>query len=71
MERSLHSRLDRAIEAGELPRETSSEKLSRYYLVVIQGLALQAQHGATEHELIDVVERALAAWPVEKRARRR
>ena len=69
MERVLKSRLDRGIDRGELPRHTSSENLARYYLVVIQGLALQAQHGATEKELLGVVESALAAWPVQKSKR--
>jgi AcrR family transcriptional regulator len=71
MENALQARLERAIEAGELPREASAEQLSRFYLVVIHGLALQAQHDATEQEMLGVVESALAAWPVKRSARRK
>ncbi|QEH38590.1 HTH-type transcriptional repressor ComR [Aquisphaera giovannonii] len=67
MELALRSRLERAIEVGELPGSASAEDLARYYLVVIQGLALQAQHGATGGELLGVVDAALQSWPAETR----
>jgi AcrR family transcriptional regulator len=70
MEMVLRSRLEKAIKAGELPQGTFPEKLARFYLVVIQGLALQAQHGATEEELLGVVEAALDSWPVKKPKRK-
>jgi hypothetical protein len=31
--------------------------------VVIHGLALQAQHGATREDLLGVVDVAIGAWP--------
>ena len=38
-----------AIKGGELPHKVSSEGLARFYAVVIQGLALKAQHGGTRN----------------------
>jgi len=37
--------------------------LARYYAVVFQGLALQAQHGGTRKELIRVLDAVMASWP--------
>ena len=63
VERRLRLRFDRAIEEGELPSAVSSEDLARFYAVVIQGLALQAQHGGTAAQLLRLVDVALASWP--------
>jgi AcrR family transcriptional regulator len=64
IEVALRDRFDRAIETGELPRTASTESLARFYAVVIQGLALQAQRGGTQQQLIGVVELAMASYPV-------
>jgi AcrR family transcriptional regulator len=70
VEKILRRRLDRAIESGELPDDASSENLARFFAVVIQGIALQAQHGGTLDELLRVVDVAMASWPAKsKRAR--
>jgi AcrR family transcriptional regulator len=63
IERVLRRRFDRAIEEGDLPRDVSSGDLARFYLVVIQGLALQAQHGGTMQQLLRVVDVAIGQWP--------
>lgn len=52
-----------AIQSGELPPETDTTALARFYLGVIQGMAVQAHDGATEPELLAVVETAMTAWP--------
>lgn len=67
MERALRTRLEQGVEAGELLASASPGDLARYYLVVIQGLALQAQHGATADELLGVVAAALESWPAKER----
>lgn len=64
IEIALRDRFDRAIETGELPRTVSTESLARFYAVVIQGLALQAQRGGTKQQLIGVVGVAMASYPV-------
>jgi AcrR family transcriptional regulator len=54
---------DAAKEQGEVPATTDSAAMSRYYLAVIQGMAVQATDGASADELNRVVELALASWP--------
>jgi hypothetical protein len=59
----LRSRLSEAVSAGELPSSTDVERLSRFYLGVYQGIAVQARDGATRAELKGIAETAMAAWP--------
>ncbi len=63
VELSLKRRFDRAIEESELPKNTSAADLARFYSVMIQGLALQAQHGGTKEQLMRVVDVAMDHWP--------
>jgi AcrR family transcriptional regulator len=63
IERMLRELFERSIETGELPRHVSSSELALFYSVVIQGMALQAQHGGTQEQLESVIGVALAAWP--------
>jgi AcrR family transcriptional regulator len=63
LEMALRRRFDRAEKDGELPRGASPENLARYYSVMIQGLALQAQHGGTKEQLDAVVDVAMDKWP--------
>jgi AcrR family transcriptional regulator len=59
----LHSRLETAVAKGELPASTDVDGLSRFYLSVFQGMAIQARDGATQAELRGVAGAAMAAWP--------
>jgi AcrR family transcriptional regulator len=59
----LRSRLEAAANKGELPASTDIDGLSRFYLSVYQGMAIQARDGATQAELRAVVAAAMAAWP--------
>jgi AcrR family transcriptional regulator len=59
----LRSRLGSAVAEGELPAATDVDGLSRFYLGVFQGMAIQAQDGATRAELRAVAAAAMAAWP--------
>jgi AcrR family transcriptional regulator len=61
----LRSRFDLAITEGELPPSTDIDRLSRFYLGVYQGMAIQAKDSATEAELRGVAETAMGAWPVD------
>jgi AcrR family transcriptional regulator len=67
IQRALARRFERAIESGELARSTSPKDLARFYSVVMQGIALQAQHGSTRAELLRVVEIAMDRWPKAKK----
>jgi AcrR family transcriptional regulator len=62
---NLHSRLEMAVTDGELPASTDIDRLSRFYLSVFQGMALQARDGATSAELKGVAASAMLAWPGE------
>jgi AcrR family transcriptional regulator len=70
IEITLKRRFDRALEAGQLPRGTSSADLARFYSVMVQGLALQAQHGGTREQLLRVVDVAMRSWPAKATARK-
>jgi AcrR family transcriptional regulator len=59
----LRSRLQIAVTEGELPVATDIDRLSRFYLSVFQGMAIQARDGATSAELKGVAASAMAAWP--------
>jgi hypothetical protein len=67
----LRARLNDALVAGELPSTTDVDRLSRFYLGVYQGIAIQARDGATSAELKGVAETAMAAWPVVKTTKKR
>jgi hypothetical protein len=67
----LRARLNDALVAGELPSTTDVDRLSRFYLGVYQGIAIQARDGATSAELKGVAETAMAAWPGIKANRKR
>jgi AcrR family transcriptional regulator len=59
----LHARLKKAVANGELPPSTDIDGLSRFYLSVFQGMAIQAKDGATTAELKGTAAAAMAAWP--------
>jgi AcrR family transcriptional regulator len=64
---SLRARLRAAAAEGELPASTDIENLSRFYLSVFEGMAIQARDGANRAELQGVAMVAMAAWPTENR----
>ena len=59
----LRSRLEAGVANGELPPTTDIESLSRFYLGVYQGMAVQARDGAGTAELRGLAAAAMAAWP--------
>ncbi|NTX11281.1 TetR/AcrR family transcriptional regulator [Myxococcus sp. CA056] len=58
----VRERIARGIAAGELPLETDAGALARYFGAVVQGMSIQAQDGASEAELLGLVEVAMRAW---------
>lgn len=69
VEQAMRERFERAIEDGELPREVSAANLAGYFAVLIQGFALQAQHGGKREDLMRVVDVAMANWPQNPKGR--
>jgi AcrR family transcriptional regulator len=59
----LRSRLQIGVIEGELAASTDIDGLSRFYLSVFQGMAIQARDGATPAQLRGVAAAAMAAWP--------
>lgn len=59
----LRSRLRIAVTDGELPASTDIDRLSRFYLGIYQGMAIQAKDGASQADLQGIAETAMAAWP--------
>ncbi len=59
----LRARLAAGVDDGELAPSTDLDRLARFYLGVVQGMAIQARDGATEEELIGIAAMAMAAWP--------
>jgi AcrR family transcriptional regulator len=59
----LRSRLETAVAKGELTASTDIDGLSRFYLSVFQGMAIQARDGASQAELKAVAATAMAGWP--------
>jgi AcrR family transcriptional regulator len=62
---TLRSHLETAVAKGELRASTDIDGLSRFYLSVFQGMAVQAKDGAAQAELRAVAAAAMAAWPVD------
>ena len=62
----IRAGLERGVAAGELPKSTNIDRLSRFYLGVVQGMAVQAYDGATQEDLVSMADAAIAAWPVKR-----
>ncbi len=60
---TLKTRFDRAVELGELPVETDTDTLARFYGAIIQGMSAQACDGACNVRLKRLIDIALTAWP--------
>jgi AcrR family transcriptional regulator len=71
VEQAIRHRLERAIKEGELPDEASAADLAEYFAVIIQGFALQAQHGGKREDLLRVIDIAMSKWPEQTKKRRR
>ncbi|MGV8927989.1 MAG: TetR/AcrR family transcriptional regulator [Ewingella sp.] len=59
----IKTRFARAIDEGDLPVDTNTEALARFYSAVVQGMSAQACDGVCTEMLKRMVDIALAAWP--------
>ena len=62
-EQKLRQRFERAKAEGDLPASADAETLARYLGTVLQGMAIQANNGATAAQLRQVAEMTLQAFP--------
>lgn len=60
---TLQKRIQRGVDAGELPSGASAGTLADYVSVVLAGLSARARDGASRRELLRVADAAMAAWP--------
>jgi AcrR family transcriptional regulator len=58
----LLSRLERAVQEGELPKTLDLVHMTRYVQTVQSGMAIRARDGATREELQSVAKIAMASW---------
>ncbi|HWD77714.1 MAG TPA: TetR/AcrR family transcriptional regulator [Kribbella sp.] len=61
--RELRAKLAVAVRAGELPDDTDTRALARFYSAVLQGMSAQARDGATRSDLKHIAANAMHAWP--------
>jgi AcrR family transcriptional regulator len=59
----LEERFQRAVDEGDLPRDTDAGRLARYIMTVSFGIAVQAASGITRDDLQEVADTALRNWP--------
>ncbi|MBL7258029.1 TetR/AcrR family transcriptional regulator [Paractinoplanes lichenicola] len=59
----LTKRFERAVEEGDLSRETDPALLARFIMTIANGVAVQAAGGADRADLELVVDAALRNWP--------
>lgn len=59
----LQTRLRRGIAEGDLPPDTDTLSLARYYITLHQGMSVQARDGACRKDLQATATLAMAAWP--------
>nr|WP_276553733.1 TetR/AcrR family transcriptional regulator [Shinella kummerowiae] len=60
---AIKLRFDRAVCEGELPADTDTDTLARFYMAVVQGMSAQAYDGACRERLKQLADVALSAWP--------
>ncbi|WP_208328278.1 TetR/AcrR family transcriptional regulator [Paraburkholderia caballeronis] len=67
----FRQRLDAAIDAGELAPDADSAGLARYLGAIVQGMAVQAQDGASRDELLAIAQVAVLALKQHRRVKAR
>mgnify|MGYP001166690433 CR=1 FL=1 len=68
---TLKTRFDRAVEERELPVQTDTDTLARFYGAIIQGMSAQACDGACNARLKRLIDLALTAWPGKRGTQRK
>jgi AcrR family transcriptional regulator len=61
-QKAIRRRLQRGVEAGELPKHLDLVALAAFYTTVIDGLAIQARDGVSRKALDFAARCAMAAW---------
>jgi AcrR family transcriptional regulator len=67
-EAMLQERFERAKNDGDLPADAHPESLARYVMAMGQGMSIQAAGGASNKDLHQIVDVAVAAFPRQQAA---
>lgn len=59
----LHERFERGVKDGDLPANTETRSLARFYVTILQGMSVQSASGVSCAELKAIAHRALDALP--------
>lgn len=62
-EQKIRERFERAKQEGDLPASADAETLARFLGTVLQGMAIQANNGASAEQLRQVAAMTLQAFP--------
>jgi AcrR family transcriptional regulator len=62
MKETIKGRLRRAIDEGELAKDTPIDAMAAFYTTLAQGLSVRARDGAKRRELLAAVDGAMMAW---------
>lgn len=65
VQKMIEQRISRGVEDGDVPRETSVTDIANFYVMVLQGMSVQARDGAGQKDLLAVVNQSLMCWPRE------
>lgn len=60
---AIVDRMQKAVDAGDFFQPTDPNAITRYLIAIMQGMSVQAQSGASRHDLMQVAESAMLAWP--------
>ena len=60
---NMQARIQRGIDAGELPSGTDAGVLANFYATIYQGMSMQAKDGMSRDSLMATVDAAMRAWP--------
>jgi len=62
---NMQARIQRGIDAGELPADADAAALANFYATIYQGMSMQAKDGVTQASLLMTVSAAMRAWPTQ------
>src|SRR5262249_41440688 len=60
---AMAERIQRGIDEGDVPDSTNARALAAFYSALSRGMAVLARDGATQDDLLQVVEIGMRAWP--------
>lgn len=66
VQKMIESRIGRGITDGDVAPGTVASDVAAFYVMVLQGMSVQARDGAGQKDLVKLANRALMAWPADE-----